>query len=143
MTGAGLSKTDPYLYIVCETAEQNAPCFTIELYDSKSRLVDHACRTCQKVTRFPVPRREEYRIKVISHGRIGPASASRWVVVNPLCSRTEYFLFISPPPGLLPSKAKFTLTDAYYPGLPIERGTLALTFQKSGHRFCIKNNLPE
>lgn len=118
------------LSVVCDAVGGSLEMFIIQLLDETHAVVSQCCCRANSTARFSVTTQGVYMITVVpclTKGGISPMGASRWVALTPDGHSLQFFKFCAVaqrPPELV--KLRFSLTDAYYPNLPINEGVLKL-----------------
>lgn len=118
------------LSVTCDIVGGFFEMFIVELSDENNTLVSQCRCRANSAAKFSVNTQGAYMITVSpcrTTGRISPTGASRWVTLGPACCSIQFFRFChvaQHPPQLV--HTRFSLTDAYYPNLPINEGELKL-----------------
>lgn len=118
------------LSVTCDVVGSLLGLFIIQLVD-KNRVIVSQCQCrANSTAHFSVDTQGEYMITVApcqAMSCINPLGACRWVMLSPTHHSTQFFRFckmVQRPPELV--TVHFSLTDAYYPNLPIKEGELTL-----------------
>lgn len=118
------------LSVVCDAVGGTSEMFIIQLSDETRAVVSQCRCRANSTAKFSVTTQGVYMITVVpcqTKGGICPRGASRWVVLTPDGHSLQFFKFCpmaQRPPELV--RIGFSLTDAYYPNLPINEGELKL-----------------
>lgn len=119
------------LSVICDTVGGPFGMFIIQLSDEDHAVVSQCECRASYAAKFSVATQGIYRITVVPYpekGSISPMGASRWVALIPGGHSLQFFRFcpVVRRPPQPPVKVRFSLTDAYYPNLPIDEGVLKL-----------------
>lgn len=117
------------LSVICDTVGGPFGIFIIQLLDENNAVLSQCRCRANCTAKFSVNTQGVYMITVVpcrTKGFINPMGASRWVTLNPDGHSLQFFRFchVTQRPQLV--HARFSLTDAYYPNLPINEGELKL-----------------
>jgi len=117
------------LSVTCDIVGGLFEIFVIQLFDESNTVVSQRQCSANCTARFSVETQGAYMITVFPclAKCVSPLGASRWVALDPARHNIQFFRFcqvVQRPPQLV--CAHFSLTDAYYPNLPINEGELTL-----------------
>lgn len=116
--------------VTCDVIGRDFGLFTIQLFDASHTMVSQRRCRSNSTARFSVASQGEYMITVTpcqTKDDISPLGASRWTLLGPSSHSAQFFRFnimTRRPPDLV--GVGFSLTDAYYSNLPINKGDLKL-----------------
>lgn len=113
------------LSIYCCVSDLQPHQFTITIRNVCNEIIFTCSALNGTPVVFPIPCRGRYLIEVDTDGTLCPQYCCRWMYLCPCRNHGYRFCFCKdhdPEPVLL----KFSLTDANYPGLPIEKGEINL-----------------
>lgn len=118
------------LSVGCYVIKSRNGLFMVQLTDNNNIIIGHRQCHANEHVHFSDLAPGDYVISVCpcqEDHLINPLGLSRWVVLSSDCNSSQFFVFnrffLLPQK---PAKMNFTLTDRYYPNLPIKEGELIL-----------------
>lgn len=118
------------LSVICDIVGGPCGIFLIQLSDETRAIVSQCRCRANATAKFPINTPGLYRITVVpcpEKDFVSPMGASRWVALTPDGHSLQFFKFCHMAQCPMPLvRVQFSLTDAYYPNLPINEGALKL-----------------
>jgi hypothetical protein len=122
-----LKKSDnKNLCIICETSGYEPSLFKIVIADEDNNIVYSGFQRTRKAFYYNIKKEGKYQISVKALNCFNPQKAYRWTCINFNNMTTQYFVFNKISESPMYRRITFTLSDAKFKNMPIQKGEIIL-----------------